>query len=175
MMTPREPERRHDVFAPQVEPVPSGIGGWLILPAIGLVVTPLILGYSIYQTLQVFGTPGYLQLTTPDSPRFNPAYKPFLLSEIAANGFLIALVVVAAAFFFSKHRFAPRLMIAFYAVSMIILVLDIVLANRLLDVAIDRDAIKELGRAVMNVVIWIPYFLVSKRVAQTFGRAGPSS
>lgn len=171
MTTAQGPERPLDADAPAHEPAPSGIGGWLILPAIGLVVTPLILGYSIFQTLQVFGTPGYLQLTTPDSPRFNPAYKPFLLSEIAANGLLIALVVVAAALFFSKHRLAPRFMIAFYAVSLIVLVLDVVLANRLLDVAIDRDAIKDLVRAVLNVVIWIPYFLVSKRVAQTFGRA----
>lgn len=153
------------------KPEPSGIGGWLILPTLGLCLSPFILAFALFQTFQVLGTPGYERLTNPASPGYNLLYKPFLFSEMAAKVALIIFIVVTAICFFRQHRLAPRLMIAFYIASFLILAVDDALASWLLGVAVDKDSMKEIGRSVFTMVIWVPYFLVSKRVANTFGVA----
>lgn len=171
MTTLPEGSDRSDASIEGAKAEPSGLGGWLILPALGLCLSPFIIAFSLYQTVQAIDTPGYGQLTNPASPRYNPLYKSFLITEMAANVALIAFVLVTTVYFFRKHRLAPRLMITFYIASFLILVLDAALASWLLGVAIDKQSVKEIGRSVVTMAIWVPYFLVSKRVANTFGAA----
>ncbi len=72
--------------------------------------------------------------------------------------------------FYRKKSTLPRLMIIFYSVSLIIgvidylLVIQIPLASELEDGSSLRDIVK----SVITCAIWIPYFMKSERVHNTF-------
>jgi hypothetical protein len=119
-----------------------GIGGWLVLPAIGLVLGPVISIVSILNALAA-GTFG---------------------AQSAYQSFLVIVVVVAGIRFFTRKRDAPYFMIATYSLS---LVGSILAAMQLSDTASASVAPFLLG-SIAGTLVWIVYFCVSKRVKATF-------
>lgn len=135
--------------------IPESIGGWLILPAIGLILGSILSVIGIFMSLGI----------APDLPsRYQGVFALNLLVETGLTAFLI----YAAVRFFGKHRNAPATMIA--------LMLTGIVANGLL-IAINLGANAEpfaveygkaLAKGIIGAAIWIPYFLVSTRVKRTF-------
>ena len=84
------PETRHEK-----------IGGWLILLAIGLVLTPLrtlvFLGKNFYP---IFTTGAWSVLTTPGTKAYHPLWAPVLIFELVGNLVLIVFSVIVAVSFF---------------------------------------------------------------------------
>jgi hypothetical protein len=150
---------------------PQGIGGWLILPMIGLILIPVLLTIDLFNTyLPIFTTGSWRALTDPESPAFHPLWKPVLLFEILGNiTFIGYAVVLLVAFFLKFHRF-PLMYIAFLILNVIFVASDLYLAQQIPAVAAQPNdaAVQSLTRAVVGAAIWIPYFLVSKRVKNTF-------
>lgn len=119
--------------------------GWLFFPAIGLVLSPLTaIAYLVFAVAD-HGLAG-LSL-------------PWLLLQ---TGFIVFLVFVAV-LFFMKKPYAPKLMVALLLTN---------LASVLLLAAVGGSGGGEIEKAVVVAAIWVPYFLVSKRVKATFGRKG---
>jgi len=131
-----------------------GFAGWLLLPAIGLVLSPLwnardlvlnardLLVMAIYHNLDGL-TASFVSL---------------------AMGFgFIAFQVYVAVVFYMKKPYAPKLVIALLLTN---------LALVLLLAAVDGSGRGETARALAVAAVWVPYFLVSKRVKATFGRKG---
>jgi hypothetical protein len=150
---------------------PSGLGGWLILVAIALLVTPLKLGFLLGTTFLPLLTDGTLQaLTTPGSEHYHPFWLPLIAFEVAANSIMLLGSIGLAALFFMKSRRFPKLYIAFLVVNLAILVIDEILGSRipLLASSDDLTSMKELSRAVFSCCLWVPYMMVSKRVKNTF-------
>jgi len=151
--------------------VKAGIGGWLLLPALGLVLTPLRMSYGIYKDLWPVFSEGYWEvLTTPTSEAYHPYWAALIIFEMAGNAVLIAITLVALYFFFSKSRHTPRVMVVWLGAILAFTATDFFVADLIPAVAEQKDdqSVKELGRAVVGAAIWIPYFLVSKRVKATF-------
>jgi len=151
----------------------EGIAGWLILPLLGLIIAPLRVSFFLYQQLLPVFTEGHwATLTTPGSGAYHPLWAPLLIGEIVGNVSVIALSLVALFFFLRRSLHAPKLVIASLAFSLLFVGADFFLADLIPAVAEqnDTESAKELGRAIMGAVIWIPYFLVSKRVKATFTR-----
>jgi hypothetical protein len=147
------------------------IGGWLILVAIGLVLTPLrslVIVGRIY--LPMFMTERWAALTTPGGPAYHPLWAPILIFEFVGNIAVMLFGVVAAVCLFQKRRIFPKLMIAFLLSNLLFVGADYVVADWIPAVARqnDRESLRELGRTLFACLIWIPYFLVSKRVTGTF-------
>jgi hypothetical protein len=75
--------------------------------------------------------------------------------------------------FFKKRRTFPRLMIILIAVLVAGAFFDLVVMNAIArkypDIA-DPSLVKDLTRCITRAMVWIPYFLVSKRVRTTFTR-----
>ena len=118
----------------------KGIGGWLILPIIGLFISIPILLYDLLSANAVYEFNFYMGILS------------FL--DIA----LLILVVIALFSIFNKKRYAPQIMISFYVANLIIQLVISYLVD-------DYEGILS---PIIGCVVWIPYFLYSKRVKNTF-------
>ena len=159
------------VTAPTPDQQYEKIGGWLILVAIGLVLTPLRSIVIVGKTfLPIFLTEKWRVLTTPGTAAYHPLWAPLLIFEFSGNVVVVAFAVIVAVCLFQKRRIFPRLMIAFLLSNLLFVAVDYVVADWIPAVARQNDtqSLRELARILFGCLIWIPYFLVSKRVKGTF-------
>ncbi|MBD3342378.1 MAG: DUF2569 family protein [Candidatus Lokiarchaeota archaeon] len=139
-----------------VDPELRGIGGWLVLPAIGLIVMPivgfgaLIMSFSLFPEVVAAG------------------YGDMYAMELVANAGLLVFAIYAATWFFKKKSNAPSVIIRFlwFSIGLSILLLIIEILAKADEFA--AETALQLFRDIIAAVIWIPYFSVSKRVKATF-------
>ena len=149
----------------------EGIGGWLILVAIGIVVTPIRIVMLIMTTYpEIFSTGAWEALTTQGSEAYSPLWAPIIIGEIFINCGLILVWLYMAYKFFTKSRDFPKWYIGIAVFSLVFILADAFAIKLVLpsEPVFDPDTIKEFMRSVIMVVIWAPYMLVSKRVKATF-------
>ncbi len=153
----------------------KGLGGWLILVALGLVVSPIRILLTTLQTfLPIFQDNSWATLTTPGSPAYNAFWAPLLIGEIVFNALLCGAYLYLIYLFFTKHCLFPKIYIATLAVAVVFIPLDAWLVSMIMpnEPVFDPDTAKEFGRSLVAALIWIPYMLVSKRVRATFVEGG---
>lgn len=147
---------------------PSGIGGWLILIAIGQILGGLRLLASLAQYYRSI-----------DSQLWRD--YPFALSvEAVLNLLLLAIMVVTTVFFFTKSHQFPTFFIMQYVASILLYPLDLGVVALAINAQTGQPISfileqminpKEVGQWLalpISAAIWIPYILRSKRVANTF-------
>jgi hypothetical protein len=152
-------------------PSPKGIGGWLILVVIGLIVSPLRSTYFLATNYwPLFRDGVWQQLTTPSTEAYHALWAPLIIFEIVGNLGAIALGLFTLWFLFRRSRRTPRLAIAWLTWMTAFVVIDYFAAELIPAVAAqsDTESTKELIRSLVAPAIWVPYFLVSKRVRATF-------
>ena len=150
----------YDYVAPVRAPEPEGlpIGGWLILPALALLLAPFIF------TLGLVGLIGELSLAV------DFGYGTAHFSNIVAQTTLLVFLLFTMVRFFGKKRNAPALMITLYA---LLLFSDVVLLFIEVNTGAEiyaETTIQNVRRSGIGALIWIPYFLTSQRVKATFVR-----
>jgi hypothetical protein len=151
----------------------EGIRGWLILSLIGLFISPIRMSISVFRDLVPIFTEGHWNvLTTPGSSAYHPLWAPLIITECAGNAVFVIFSIVLLVFFFRKSRLLPNLIISYLILNLVFVAGDFFIADMIPAVAeqSNSQAAKELARAIIGAVIWIPYFFVSKRVKQTFVR-----
>jgi hypothetical protein len=132
----------------------TGIGGWLILVAISLAVNPILLIAAIAVDLRLLG--------------FGLAAKPGLAVLIMAEAITNTIMLIAMAglnvLFYRRMRQFPRWMITYLIAGFVVALCDHIGAM------IFAPSTSWLGvfRSLIGALIWIPYFLQSQRVEQTF-------
>ena len=146
---------------PEQAPTPgksySGIAGWLILPAIGLVLSPIFVLVFINSRILPF-------FTAVQFKEVHSELRTMLILDLVANLAMFAYNIVVALFFFKKKKILPKLVISLYVLNLLFL-----LADRFVFLTLnDQQFTFGLVRGVLPALIWIPYFLVSKRVRATF-------
>lgn len=147
-----------------------GIGGWLILPAIGAVVMPIRLLIGMGDLLPSYAADTWAQLTTVGSASYHALWAPLLLYELAVNLARLVLSILLLVMFFQKRRSVPMLYIAVLVFGFVTYSLDLGMA-RLVPAAAKQISTKDWGELLRGVgvaIIWGSYFLVSKRVKATF-------
>jgi Protein of unknown function (DUF2569) len=170
---PYAPPQSPVADAPPAVAGPKGIGGWLLLPVIGMFVFPVRCLISLAtEYLPIFEKGMWAALTTPGSKAYHPLWGPLLAYEIFFNlAFLVFDLVLLYLLFAKSYRF-PKLYIAFAVLNLVFVVSDAIVGYQIpAVVAQGMDTMaKEIGRSFMMVVIWVPYLMVSKRVKNTFVR-----
>lgn len=148
----------------------KGIGGWLILVAIGLCLQPLLLLRTLAQNTKVFTSDTWRALTTPGEPAYHPLWAPLLAAEAVVNVGLLACAVVLLFSFFRKRRGFPRLAVAYMTASLAVVLADFAATSAIPAARAQMTAkdAADIGRSVLGAAVWIPYFLKSRRVAATF-------
>jgi hypothetical protein len=154
-----------------LDPTQKGIGGWLILVVISLVVSPVRIGYFMAtDILPIFRDGAWSILTTPGSAAYHVLWGPLLIFETIGNLGTIALGLTTLWFLAHKSRRTPKLAIAWLLWSSTLVVVDFFVTDLIPAAAAHPDpgSARELVRALVSLAIWVPYFLVSKRVKATF-------
>jgi hypothetical protein len=135
----------------------SSIGGWLIVVAIGLLVSPVGILYFVFAEI----IPGFRAVPLSE---VSGSFKFYLGLNLGLNLLLFAYVIVAAVLFFQRRRIVPRLIISLYVLNLLFVLLD-----RFVFMTASGDQwMFGIVSGVVSALIWIPYFLISKRVRATF-------
>ena len=107
-------------FLPKMPPVLpgassriSGLGGWLILPAIRLFVGPLVVIFTVVSNASVFAPETWHSLTDPSGSAYNGYWAPVLIYEYLVNLTTIVFDLFLLILFFQKRHAFPRLYVTF--------------------------------------------------------------
>jgi hypothetical protein len=150
---------------------PQGIGGWLILPVIGLMLVPIHSSYVILtQYWQIFLDGTWIKLTTPRSAMYHHLWGPLITFEIIGTLIIVALAMATLVLLFRKSKKTPAFAVAFAGIYAVFKMLDYFFAELIPAVAQQPDPayVRGLIAAVVGAAIWISYFIVSRRVKATF-------
>ncbi|EBS4549508.1 DUF2569 domain-containing protein [Salmonella enterica subsp. enterica serovar Newport] len=138
----------------------SKINGLLYLPALGLILGVIGSAIELYSftitAFNYFNETGFL------------SYYAMGAFALLICGFIVSLY--ATWLFFRRKKGTRKAMIAYYAAGLIIALYLTVLPAILFDVQQDSDNIRLLVSGIFGVVIWIPYFIFSKRINMVFCR-----
>lgn len=154
-----------------VEPLP--FGGWLILVLIGLVSTPLIIGYNAYTELWPIIAEGHFyRLAVPGGAAYDPTWAVLLWFQVLGRAARIGISGVALWYFVQKSKRAPLWVIIWLLSAFLYLALERNLTGRIPELAeaYRAEGMMPFVRSVIQCIIWCPYFLLSKQVERTFVR-----
>lgn len=150
---------------------PVGLGGWLVLLGLGILISPIRIGAQMLRTYSdIFSDGLWAVLTTPGSGVYNPFWKPIVFGEMAINsGLLLGWIFIAFLFFFKKRAF-KKWIIGIWAFTLTFIFLDAIAIKCLLlnEPVFDAQTIKMLVQALIIALVWVPYMVLSKRVQATF-------
>lgn len=149
----------------------EGLGGWLILVGIGVILSPLrIIAQVLPIFSQIFSSDSWAVLTTPGALAYHPLWAPILLAEIGINSVLVLAWIYMAFLFFSKKKIFPKLFIGISVFTLVFILVDALAIKAILpdEPVFDPVTAREFLRSLVGTIIWVPYMLTSKRVKATF-------
>jgi hypothetical protein len=137
----------------------KGINGWLIPTVIALAIGPLSLLRAIYTDLHVLSGSGFQAWLAA-----RPGLAVLILFEAMTNAILLFALIGLNVLFYRTRRSFPGWMITYLLAALCLSVID-----HLVTLHYHPEArwIAVLQRLVA-AAIWVPYYLQSRRVKQTF-------
>ena len=133
-----------------------GIKGWLLLPAIGFILGPIVGAISLINALGVY--PAVVKTK----------YAGVFTLELLVIAGLLVFMIYVAILFFKKNRSAPSTIITLMVVNLVSALLLLVIELNAGADAFAAQSGKQVIRSIISAAIWIPYFRMSKRVKATF-------
>ncbi len=148
---------------------PLNIGGWLILPTIGILITPIILSRTIF-TNGFFLQSSWDFISSRNSDAFNIVWSITFLFELLMNTLCLIYSVFLIVILIKRRTIFPVHFITFRFINLFVVVTDIILTSLINSEYFPSDSwnAKELMRAIVGTAIWVPYMLNSQRVKETF-------
>ena len=148
----------------------QGLGGWLILVGISLVLRPFSLASTSLHTVQpLLNLSRWQLLTDPEASSYHAVLPPLLLAEATFNVFLLASSITVLILFFRKSYQFPKWMCVILITAAVGQCGDTVASSLLFsDKNLSSEQIRAMAQSLVGALIWVPYFLVSKRVKATF-------
>jgi hypothetical protein len=158
---------------PPLEPVsgqPQGLGGWLILVAIGLFARPLVSIVGISRLAPMLTVSAWQQFAQPAGSSYRAVWGVFIVFELVANlGIGIASVLLLV-WFFQRRRAFPRTFIYLLIVQVLFALADPALAKALAGAEAEGLSPPQAISLAVSSAAWILYMIRSTRVQLTFTR-----
>lgn len=146
----------------------EGIGGWLVLPALSLILNPIVIVTESYE--------GWFILSaTQWSIIGDSAGTSMLITmafEMISNVVMLVMGLFLIIMFFTRRHTLPRLFIKYFVFCTTVFAVDL-LAVHLLpypEMEVSHADFTELLQMVFYTILWSSYFIMSKRVKATFTR-----
>lgn len=157
---------RQQSSAPALNSGPAvGLGGWLILPLLGLIFSPFTTAVVVLARANLLAK----------AESIAPDLTSVVIAVVAAYAVLGIVVPIALLIpFFGKKRFFPICYVILLTANALLVLIDIILAHSLLSPLysgvpiFDATTTRSIIFAAIGVVIWIPYILGSVRANNTF-------
>jgi hypothetical protein len=145
---------------------PVGIKGWLILPAIGTILSPIYLIISFSKLVPT------LENVWAARAALSTGLFVFVIVETVFNlafilGWLAAILLLTL-----KSPYYPKAYVALMGGMVVFLLVDMIISAGGYNHQPGQDELISLGRTILVAAIWIPYMMLSKRVKNTFVAAG---
>jgi Domain of Unknown Function with PDB structure (DUF3857)/Protein of unknown function (DUF2569) len=154
-------------------PAPLSIGGWLILMAVGVTLSPVWRFIASLKVFRLLGEARWLQMERFARSGSHPGFMALLLFEVAADSILLVWAAALTILFYRRHRAFPHAWIAVGLCNILYVGLDHVgvkIANSS-QPSSDFMAVGEILMGALAVGTWGSYLLASRRVDQTFVRS----
>ncbi|WFB36414.1 DUF3857 domain-containing protein [Kiritimatiellota bacterium B12222] len=152
----------------------TGIGGWLILPILGLFFNFFANLYElIFNSASYFDADTWSLLTEPGGEAYHALWGPGILLGTCYAGGLVGFIPVLLVNFFKRKMKVPRCFIGYLLIGLAFLLLDLVLTWGLGDALSEEVAMESsvgVVRFFIYTLVWVSYFKKSQRVKLTFTR-----
>lgn len=152
------------------------IGGWLILIGIGLVLSPILILVGLIGEDGFYNANTWAVLWSQEGVLGKPLII-LVVFELLGNLLLLFYAIILVVLFFKRRSILPKLIIIYFIFYFLFHVVDFALSYLIvgdyLTAADNQESIKEILSAALRGAIWIPYFLISERVKDTFVKRKP--
>ncbi|CAI6048706.1 hypothetical protein PAECIP112173_01304 [Paenibacillus sp. JJ-100] len=147
---------------------PRGIGGWLLVVFIGLLLSLLTVAIHLFNiTLPaLFSDSTIVRFETS----YNADWTIYLTFDAVFKGGFALYCCYVIFRFLQKNPIVPRLMIILYYVNLIGVIIETCLLLTTVEAVSDNFNFSywSIAQALAICIIWIPYFKLSDRVDNTF-------
>lgn len=152
----------------------DGISGWLGLVAIGVWIRPVAGLIGLIFGLYNHDLDTWKSLTDESGSAYHELWAPFLLLEAFCDTVWIPFSILALVLFHKKHLLFPPVMACLFVFELATSALFFGGATHITGAGseVSKEYLSYLRPSISGVVIWLPYLLVSRRVASTFRRGG---
>ena len=146
--------------SPAESDAPVGFGGWMVLPVLGVTLSPILLAYGIVKWFEQLGTAARFDATAE-------SFRWMLLVQFGVHCATMMVSLMAVWLLFKRMRTFPLAFIAVQVLAMSIQIIDLASLH-----AMGQDSgpseVSRLSFRTAGSALWILYMLVSQRVRATF-------
>jgi hypothetical protein len=140
------------------------IGGWLILVAIGLFLTPL---YAIYNLIKGI----YFKLSVWNNfsgYSYGASLKAHLIFGMAGEIIIMGAAIFCLVLFLKRRDILPKFIIGYFVFGLVFNIANFIFISYVSHYKVPSAYPTAILRSFITAAIWITYFLKSTRVQETF-------
>lgn len=143
------------------------LGGWLIVLAIGITISPFVMIYGYADLSQYWLASNWTNLKIVYSDEYF-AISALIVGELVFNTLFLVLIILSVVLFYQRRTSAPLLITIFLVSHTVFVALDVFALEAILKDNSINESMPEIVRSVIYTAIWVSYLNTSQRVKETF-------